>query len=400
MNRTPLLDRTPFRGISNPAAREGPLVTMPTRRALAQWSLVVGAISAAPAAWAAAAADTAHIPPSQLQQGDRIRSDDGQVTMPEPLEIAINRDGTLVGGNPRRQIIQAFSKDGKVRVVAGADGQKGYRDGMADQARFHTPGAVAVDPVDGAIYVSDQGNRVIRRVGPDGMVSTFAGRVGEAGDRDGPRGQGTVNMVDVLIVAPDRSIYLSDDGMVRRLTPDGTITTLAGSSEPGRHPDRWLDPTDGPARSVQFGGIEGMALSASGDLFIADAEALTIRKLSRDGRVATVAGFYYARGHDDGVGSDARFAKLRGMAIDDANDLYVVDAGNRAIRRVDAAGHVVTIAGRFNEPLTRNGPAAQARFVVPESAAWADGMLYVSDSVCKCIRVISKSGEVSTFANY
>jgi sugar lactone lactonase YvrE len=180
--------------------------------------------------------------------------------------------------------IRAIAPDGTVRTLAGS-GQPGYVDGVGPAARFTATGAIISGP-DGSLFVPDAANNIIRKITPTGVVSTFAGN-GKRGHVDGPQGVAQLN-------APTRgggvdaagNVYILDlgDNRIRKIAPDGGITTVAGSETAGY--------ADGPASDARFSkDILGVITDAAGNLFVMDAGNRRVRKVSVDGIVSTLFEF-------------------------------------------------------------------------------------------------------------
>ena len=221
-----------------------------------------------------------------------------------------------------------------VSTIAGA-GAPGFRDGEAARAAFADPFAVAVSDDGAVIYVADAGdNNRIRRVTARG-VTTLAG--GREGFRDGPRGEAAFHTPSGLGIGRDRAVYVADTGnhAIRRVAPDGTVTTVAGAGRPGYR--------DGGAIDALFDGPMGLAVARDGTIYVADTYNDRIRRIDTDGIVSTVAGSG-APGHADGAASSAQFDTPCGLAIETGGSLIVADSNNHALRRIDVEnGSVSTI---------------------------------------------------------
>jgi len=244
-----------------------------------------------------------------------------------------------------------------VSVLAGS-GQTGVRDGAAEHARFSDPFGVAAS-ADGSIYVADAGDaQRIRRIAPDGTVSTMAG--GEAGYADGASTVARFNTPSGLALDAAGAVLVADTGnnAIRRVTPDGTVSTLAGDTVSGYR--------DGPSGSAQFNGPVGIAVDSRGRVIVADTYNDRIRAIAPDGTVTTIAGSG-RQGWADGRAEEAQFDTPCGVAVDAASNIYVADTGNAAIRKISPEGIVTTIA-----PDSGLSPIA--------IAADADGTLYVGGS--------------------
>jgi len=274
-----------------------------------------------------------------------------------PFGVAVSADGAVYVSEGDR--IRRISPDGRVATLAGAG--HGFADAIGSAARFSTPSAIALDR-DGTLYVADTGNNCIRRVTPDGRVSTFAGdRV--AGDRDGgttdarfngPIGV-TVDAAGRVIVADtynDRIRAIDRDGSVRTLaadagfhTPTGIATDASGNiyvADTGNGIVRVIDPagvvtTPGLSAMAGLSSPIGIAIGADGVVYVTDERGAVI-EVAADGSTRTLAGS--TRGFSDGFGPDARFRGPAGIAIAGPGRLIVADTGNQLIRLVAAPSRV------------------------------------------------------------
>jgi len=250
----------------------------------------------------------------------------------------------------------------QVGALAG-DGRLGARDGAAAQARFSDPYGLALDP-HGALYVSDGGdNDRIRVLRTDGSVATLAG--GPAGFQDGPGAAARFDTPSGLALDATGNLYVADTGnhAIRKVTPDGVVTTLAGNGHPG-----WRD---GPGAQAQFDGPMGVAIDRQGRVIVADAYNDRIRAITPDGTVTTLAGGAQP-GDVDGAGAQARLDTPCGVLVDTRGRIVVADTRNDALRAIDAAGNVTTIA--------RAAPEAPAKWLLHRPASLAqgpDGVLFV-----------------------
>jgi sugar lactone lactonase YvrE len=188
---------------------------------------------------------------------------------------------------------------------------------------------------DGTIYVADGGesNR-IRRISPDGSVTTMAG--GSEGFADGAGATASFNTPSALALGPDGNLYVADTGnnRIRKITPDGRVSTVAGNGTAGY--------VDGPAAQAQFNGPLGLAVSAGGDIYVADTYNDVIRMITTEGEVTTIAG-RGTPGFADGAQNLALFDTPSGIIVVENRSLIVADTGNRRLRRVSAEGNVTTL---------------------------------------------------------
>lgn len=273
-----------------------------------------------------------------------------------------------------------------VTTIAG-DGSDDFADGPALSAKFRSPADVAV-AADGTIYVADYNGHRIRKIA-GGQVTTLAGS-----DSDGivNGNGGLARFKDPYRIAADPAgnCYVLDevDPRIRKITPNGDVTTYAGSSAPGF--------ADGPALSAQFlVNSEGLASDESGNIYVGDTFNGRIRAVSQAAQVTTAAGDG-AEGLRNGNKGDAEFRYPSAVACDKQNNVYVVDAGNLVIRKITPGGVVSTFAGTGVRGTT-DGDATVAQFNQPlDLVADAQGNLYVIDD--QRIRKITPKGKVSTVA--
>ena len=230
--------------------------------------------------------------------------------------------------------VQSHDWPTHVQPLAG-DGHVGWRDGAAAQARFADPYGLALDP-HGTLYVSDGGdNDRIRTLRPDGSVATLAG--GTEGFQDGQGAAARFDTPSGLALDATGNLYVADTGnhAIRKVTPDGVVTTLAGTGQPG-----WRD---GPGAQAQFDGPMGLAIDAAGRVIVADAYNDRIRAIAPDGTVTTLAGGANP-GDVDGPAATSRLDTPCAVAVDAKGRILVADTRNDALRAIDAAGNLTTLA--------------------------------------------------------
>lgn len=298
------------------------------------------------------------------------------VSFQQPFGIAIQGGNTYVtdttGGTLRR-----IAADGSVTTLlrAGPDGNLDSSGNM-----WHPLGVAAA--ADGAVYVADPANHVIRKVAADGAVSVLAGNPAASGGFDGTGAVASFDTPYGLVVDAQGTLYLSDAAThkIRKITPAGVVTTFAGTGA--------RQSTDGTTATASFDTPCALALDGLGNLYVYDAGSYTIRKISASGVVSTLAGSG-AQGYTDGTGAAATFDVIGGMAATTDGTLYVADTYNNAIRKVSPDGTVSTLAGQAGQAGTANGALSAASFSLPAGIALGpDGSLFVADSANHLIRKV------------
>jgi len=277
--------------------------------------------------------------------------------------------------------------------LAGTPGGAGVSDGLGRAARFNGPDAVAVDAA-GVVYVADTINHTIRKITPAGQVTTIAGLARTGGSADGTGSAARFFTPGGVAVDASGNVFVADTGnhTIRKITPAGVVTTFVGS--PGSSGNN-----DGTGIVARFSGPTDLAFDASGVLFVADTGNSTIRKVTTAGVVSTFAGLPGVTGTSDGTGAGARFNGPKGIAIAPSGTIYVSDTQNHTIRAITPAAQVTTLAGLAGVFGWTDATGASARFRYPEGASVdAAGVLYVADGVNYKIRRITSGGVVTTLA--
>jgi DNA-binding beta-propeller fold protein YncE len=302
-----------------------------------------------------------------------------------PVGLVQDGKGALFVTDSFNGTLRRIAPDRQVSTFAGRAEQYGYTDSSPGPARFDHPGGLAIGP-DGSLYVADRLNDTIRRISPSGVVSTLAGDpIGLAGFVDGPGAQARFDFPSHLVVSATGTVYISDSGnhAIRRMAPDGTVSTLAGAPVTDEFGDKSGDHVDGAAGEARFDEPQGLALSPDGrSLYVADSGNDVIRRIDLDsGQVSTVAGDPLDFGHRDGAASGALFFSPNSLAFDRQGRLVVADTGNFAIRRIDlATRQVETVAGFVGGSAHLDGVGADAAFDFPELIARdGAGNLFVGD---------------------
>jgi sugar lactone lactonase YvrE len=259
-------------------------------------------------------------------------------------------------------------------VEALVGGAAGDADGERDAVRLSSPRDVAVDAA-GNVFVVEVGSNKVRKITPAGVASTFAKGFNAPG--------GIALAKDGLFVAD------TNNHLIRKVAQDGTVSTLAGSD---------AGFADGAGAAAKFDTPYGLAVDAAGVLYVADTHNHRIRQVAADGTVTTLAGA--EAGQADGPGTAARFRQPWGLAVDGKGALYIADAGNHRICKLDLkdpAHPVTTLAG--GTAGYADGSGAAAKFTAPEDVDVApDGSVYVADTGNHRIRKVAPDGTVTTVA--
>ncbi len=269
-------------------------------------------------------------------------------------------------------------------------GAPGYEDGAPQKSRFATLYNIATDSK-GIMFAADLGNCMVRRIDGDGNTSTIVGTP-HSGFKDGKGDQALMKFPIGIELAPDGSIYVADheNHAIRKVLPDGMLTTVAG------HPDR-PGLVDGDLATARFKKPYGVKLDDAGTLWICDTENGVIRKLSPEGQVSTFAGS--TPGYADGKLREAKFYMPAYLNFDKSGNTYIADKHNHCIRKISKDGMVTTFAGTPTREGFKNGDAGEAMFNQPSNIQIDQlGNLYVTDLWNHCIRLVYPDGYVTTLA--
>lgn len=265
---------------------------------------------------------------------------------------------------------------GTVTTFAG-DGNSGYLDGPALSAQFNNPGDLAID-AQGNMYVSDTFNNRIRKIAPDGTVSTLAGN-GTPGYVNGAATDAEFYGPQGLAVDAQGNVFVADFGnnVIRKITPDGTVSTFAGNTNAGY--------VNGAATVAEFSSPVGIAIDKTGILYVADQNNNMIRKITADGVVSLIAGTktagYVNAQVNTSTGFTASFNHPGGIAVDANGNLIIADGGNNAIRKITPGGLVTTVGG---------GPVQSALLGYPRGIAIdASGNFFITDEAGRILELTS-----------
>lgn len=310
-----------------------------------------------------------------------------------PRGVATDSAGNIYVADYYRNILLKVTPSSTVSTLAGTDSVRGSTDATGTAARFKYPIGVATDTL-GNIYVADRGNHTIRKITPKDVVSTFAGTAETPGSADATGAAAGFNYPSSIATDGAGNVYVADTAnhTIRKITPNGLVTTLAGLADaPGN--------TDATGTAARFNYPMGVATDSKGNIYVADYGNNCIRKITPDGMVSTFAGSASAYSSTDGIGSYARFDRPTSISIDSADNVYVADSVNRIIRKITPIKVVSTIAGSAKATGSTDAIGTAAFFNDPSGISTdSAGNVYVADQGNHTIRKITPAGAVSTLA--
>lgn len=298
----------------------------------------------------------------------------------EPTGVAMDKKGNLFIADQLEGRIRKVDHAGIITTVAGSGGPAGYNgDAMpATDALLNWPEGVAVDKT-GNVYIADQNNQRIRKVDTSGIITSIAGMgsIGYAGDGGPATAAKLYNPADVAVDSAGNVYFVDQDNQaMRRISPAGIITTMAGNGTPGFSGD------NGPATAAQLNFPQGIAVDSMGNIYIADFYNRRIRKVSAaTGIITTVAGGGPGPYGDNGPATAAVISDASAVGIDHKGNIYIADFYSYVVRKVDTAGIITTIAGNRTEGYSGDcGPATLAQLSVLQGLTTdADGNVYIAD---------------------
>jgi hypothetical protein len=295
-----------------------------------------------------------------------------------PGAVALGSTGTVYVADSANSTIRQITPAGPATTLAGAAGTNGSSDGLGGDARFFAPQGIALDSA-GNLYVADSLNATIRKVTAGGSVTTLAGSAGKYGLDDGTGSSARFYQPAGIAVDSLGYVYVADswNQTIRKITPGGVVSTLAGSV--GN-----IGSADGTNSAARFNGPAGIAVDSTGNLYVSDFFNHTIRKVTPAGTVTTLAGLGGVWGNADGTNSDARFFEPVGVTVDAAGNVYVADSGNYTVRKLAQVGTnwvVTTVAGVAGVGGSAGGVGTDVRFNYPAGVAVnSAGLVCVADT--------------------
>jgi len=291
-----------------------------------------------------------------------------------PGDLVFSVDGFYVADIENHMIRKISS--GQVTIYAGSD-SSGILNGPGGSALFKNPWSITTDPV-GNLFISDAGDPRIRKISDNGIVSFYAGSE-QLGFKDGDAATAQFGNSSNIVADEHANIYVSDNqnNRIRKISNTGQVTTIAGTGQVGFR--------DGDGSIAEFHNPGGITLDKSGNLYVADRGNYRIRKITPSGQVSTIAGIGRP-GRADGKSDQAEFTvNVHDLVSDEAGNIYLAD--DHRIRKLSISGMVSTIAG--NDPGYKDGDGSEARFNLPLGLAIDPlGTVYIADAGNNRIRKI------------
>jgi len=315
-----------------------------------------------------------------------------------PSGVAVDSAGNVYIADTNNGRVRRVAVSGAISTVAG-NGQFGDSGdgGPAVNASFRAPVSVVVDNARNTFVLDTDGER-IRKITSSGTITTYAGtgQAGFTGD-GGPAVNASINEAGAIVppgMAVDAAgnLYFADRGnrRIRKITPDGTISTFAGGGT------SLADGVRATLADVRF--VNGVSVDASGNVYYYETSSNLVRKTSTDGTVKTIAGGGSSRA--DGVQATTASFQLQGMTLDAAGNIYVVDFSR--VRKIATSGVVTTVAGNLASGCGGDGGSATAAGTVSNAAYGlvvdSSGNIYIGDTSCDKVRIVSPAGTIATFA--
>jgi sugar lactone lactonase YvrE len=299
-----------------------------------------------------------------------------------PSGVTTDNAGNIYVADQSNNVIRKITVGGVVTTLAG-NGFPGLVNGTGASAYFNNPCGVAVDAA-GNVYVTDRYNNAIRKITPAGVVTTFAGGSGSISSVDGTGTAASFYYPYGITIDAGGNLFVAEQygQRIRKITPAGVVTTVAGNGNTGS--------TNGAGTTATFYNPTGVAIDASGNLFVTDNMGNLVRKITPAGFVSTFAGSGVV-GSANGTGTAASFNQPTGVNIDASGKIYIADQANNMIRLITSDGVVSTLAGN-GTAAALNGLGIAATFSRPTGIAIGSGNIYVADYTNNLIRSIVTSG--------
>ena len=310
-----------------------------------------------------------------------------------PVGITIDGLGNLYVSDTSLETVQKITTATTVSPLAGTTSTAGSTDGLGTAARFNQPSGLTSTSA-GVLGVSDTANATIRVIQPDGTVTTLAGNPSVHGSADATGSAASFSSPIGIARDAGGTLYVADsmNHTIRKVTSGGAVTTFAGSAGISGS-------ADGTGSAARFNNPTGIAVDSSGNAYVADTTNNLLRMITPAGAVTTLAGVAGVAGSSDGTGSAALFNMPGGVAVDASGNIFLADTGNSSIRKITPAGVVTTIAGLPGIAGFKDGTGSNAWFNQPKSLTLdSSGNVYVADTGNAPVRKITPAGVVTTLA--
>ncbi len=316
-----------------------------------------------------------------------------EATFNNPHGIAVSQTGTIYVCDRFNHIIRKISPLGEVSTLAGNPGLIGDADGQGSEALFYEPWGLCVDAQEN-VYVSDTRNNKIKKIDPEGNVITYAG-TGNFGTTNGAFESATFGLPVGIESDGAGTIYVADHSthIIRKLSPDGQVSTLAGI--PYTNGDQ-----DGPGNTATFNKPYGLTLDLQGNIIVADEWNHKIRRISPEGEVSTIAGTGETGG-DNGAAETSTFHFPWDVTVDSLGNIFVVDGLNYVVRKISPEGEVSILAGTLGSAGSEDGTGTDARFSGAAGIAYSPltRELFIADAFNNLVRKITDPGQGVFLAN-
>ena len=313
---------------------------------------------------------------------------DGSVNIAQfkdPLGICTDNDGNIFVADRSNNRIRKIDASGTntVTTIAGS-GVEGYADGIGTSAIFGAPTGICIDAL-GNLYVTDFWNFKIRKITPAGIVTTLAGST--QGFANGNGTSAKFGYLEQICIDALGNLYVADAGnsKIRKITPSGTVTTVAGTTS------GYLD---GAGTIAKFDYPNGICIDGNNNLYVAEYFSHKIRKITPTGVVSTIAGSTW--GFTNGQSTTAQFRYPTGIGRDTSGNLYVTDSGNNMIRKITLSGMVSTYTGSENNGYL-DGSLNNALFSNPWAIHIKNNVIYISEGGGDKIRKIDTNLNINSF---
>jgi len=308
------------------------------------------------------------------------------LTVGEPGALAVDNEGNVYVGMTNE--IRKIDTNGNITTYTGSDGIQGSTDGVLADATFSGIGGLVFDSI-GNLYVSDTENHTIRKIDTAGNVSTFAGTVGSFGSTDAQGTSAKFHFPIGLTVDSNDNIYVADmnNHTIRKIDTAANVSTFAGTTGSSGS-------VDAQGTSASFFSPYSLASDSSDNIYVGDKNNLKIRMIDTGANVTTIAGDG-TYGSTDGIGENASFKNPSGLVVDSAGNIYVADSDNHTIRKISTDGNVSTVSGSGSMGST-DGDGLSASFGALEGMTIdLDGNLYVAGRSNSKIRKLAKVTKIS-----